>query len=104
MNKKRKGQYMPFNALKGFNEYLREAENELEKEKEITLSEDKFEELNYKLEKIINCELCATFLFLNNGRKDTICDYIEKIDKNNLKIYFKSKKNLDIKSIYDIIL
>ena len=104
MNKKRKGQYMPFNALKGFNEYLREAERELEKEEEIILSEDKLEELNYKLEKIINLDLCATFLYLNNGKKETICDYVEKIDKNNLKIYFKSKKSLDIKSIYDIIL
>ena len=104
MNKKRKGQYMPFNALKGFSDYLREAEKEFEKEEGFVLSEDRFEELNYKLLKIINFELCATFLFIENGKRCSISDYVTKIDKNNYKITLKSNKRLDINSIYDIIL
>jgi hypothetical protein len=103
-SKKRKGQYMPFNALKGYYESLKEVEEELEKEKDKELSEDKLEELNFLIHKIIENKLVAEFYFLENGTKKMICEGISRIDYNNMYIVFESKKRVYIKNIYNIII
>lgn len=103
-NKKRKGQYMPFNALEGYQKSLREAELEVEEVKDIEIAEDKKEELNQELFFVLENKMSANFYYLENGVKKVICEEVERLNEDTREVVFKSGKKLKISAIYEIIL
>lgn len=101
----RAGQFMPFSALKGYDECI-ENENRYVEEKRL-LSEEQVQELNQKLQQIDS----GTHLKLVYFKPDFIkqgglyLDYegiIKKFDKYHLRLIFDDDYTIDVKNIYDI--
>lgn len=70
-------QFMPFDALKGFREALKEKERILVAKKE--LSEEQKEELGYKLNQIQKMDM-VTVEYFQNGEYVQVTGVVSKID------------------------
>ena len=88
-------QFLPFAALKGYNEALRQKEKELEYINKYELSIDKIDEITNKLNNLDKNKLIK-IKYYHNHNYITIEGYIKKIDDiykylviNNNNIYFK---------------
>lgn len=72
-------QFMPFDALKGFQEALRERERIIVPKRE--LSEEQKEELDYKLRQIRTMDI-VTAEYFQNGEYVQITGVVSRIDEN----------------------
>ena len=94
-------QFLPFDALKGFSEALREKEIEYEERKE--LSEDSL----YELDKIFNkIEIGNTIIikFYKNRVYKEINGTVTNIDYNKKKIQINKTQNINISDIIKILI
>ena len=73
-------QFMPFDALKGFREALKEKERILVPKKE--LSEEQKEELSYKLNQIQKMDM-VTVEYFQNGEYVQVTGVVSKIDTDS---------------------
>ena len=90
-------QFLPFDALKGLEQALREKEIEYEDKKE--LSEDTLQELNNKFNQVENGKY-VELKYYKNGRYSKIKGIVTNIDYIKKKIQINKIENI---SIYDII-
>lgn len=100
-------QFLPFSALTGYNEALKEIEK-VTTEK-IILDEEENKILDYKLEYLsTNLDLNVSITYfvkdikLEGGNYNTINNKIKKIDKINKKIILKDNTNILISDIINI--
>ena len=91
-NKPKGNQYVPFDALKGFSDKLREVEQEVVKKRELT--SDKIEELNEKIQSIRKGDYLK-ITFYNKNKYDEITGTLKQIDFVNGYSYFYLKINFD---------
>ena len=102
-------QFAPFSALVGFNDLIKERERETTKQIEIT--DDIKDLLDYKLH-LINCninfhpEIKITYfikdLYKDGGCYETVVGYIKKIDFYHQFVILESNQKINIKDIIDI--
>ena len=95
-------QFLPFAALKGFEEALRKKEQQLESIPKYSLSDDRIEDITNKLNNI-NHNSIINIKYFNNNKYINIKGYITKIDNiykyliiNNKKINFNDILKIDI--------
>ena len=101
MNKvARAKQFLPFDALKGLQEALREKEREYEEKKD--LSEDTLNDLNNKFNQIDNGSL-VKITFYKNGKYSEIKGRVTNIDYVKKKIQINKEYNINICDIVNII-
>jgi deoxyribodipyrimidine photolyase-like uncharacterized protein len=81
--------FMPFAALKGFEEALREKEKQIEQKKE--LLEDAANSLNETLQ-TLKPNMLVTITYYNINKYETITNTIKKIDKINQTILIEDKQ------------
>ena len=93
-------QFLPFDALKGLQEALREKEIEYEEKKE--LSEDTLSELNDKFNQVENGK-CIKLKYYKNGRYSEIEGIVTNIDYIKKKIQINKTENVNICDIIDIL-
>ena len=102
MNKvARARQFLPFDALKGLQEALREKEVEYEEKKE--LSEDTLNDLNNKFNQIENGSY-VTIKFYKNGKYSEIKGRVTNIDYIKKKIQINKEYNINICDIISILI
>ena len=102
MNKvARAKQFLPFDALKGFQEALREKEIENEKKRE--LSEEVLIELNNKFNQIEK-ESYVEIKYYKNGRYNKIKGIVTKIDYIKKRIQINKNYNINICDIISILI
>ena len=100
MNKvARAKQFLPFDALKGLQEALREKEREYEEKKD--LSEDTLNDLNNKFNQIDNGSLIK-ITFYKNGKYSEIKGRVTNIDYVKKKI--NKEYNINICDIVNILI
>lgn len=92
-------QFLPFDALKGFYEALREKEIECEKRK--ILSEEKMEEIANNLNKVYEGNIVKIIYFLNQKYIEYV-GKVEKINSAKREIVFKDKNIIHIDDIFNI--
>ena len=92
-------QFLPFDALKGLQQALREKEIEYEEKKE--LSEDTLAELNNKFHQLENGKY-VKLKYYKNGRYREIKGIITNIDYIKKKIQINKTENVNICDIIDI--
>lgn len=92
-------QFVPFDALKGFQEALRKKENMPVPRKE--LAEEKAEELNEKLKKLTTGKM-ITVVYYNDGEYIQLTGIVVKIEKNK-KYLQMAEIIIPIDDISDII-
>lgn len=101
MNKvARAKQFLPFDALKGLQEALKEKEIEYEEKKE--LSEDTLSELNDKFNQVENGK-SIKLTYYKNGRYSEIEGIATNIDYIKKKIQINKTENVNICDIIDIL-
>lgn len=101
MNKvARAKQFLPFDALKGLQEALREKEIEYEDKKE--LSEDTLFELNNKFNQIENGKY-VKMKYYKSGRYREIRGFVTNIDYIKKKIQINKVENINISDIIKIL-
>ena len=101
MNKvARARQFLPFDALKGLQEALREKEIEYEVKKD--LSEDCLNELNNKFNQIEKGSLIR-IKYYKNGRYSEIKGIVTNIDYIKKKIQINKEYNINICDIVNIL-
>ena len=93
-------QFLPFDALKGLQEALKEKEIEYEEKKE--LSEDTLSELNDKFNQVEN-EKRIKLKYYKNGRYSEIEGIATNIDYIKKKIQINKTENVNICDIIDIL-
>ena len=93
-------QFLPFDALKGLQEALREKEIEYEEKKE--LSEDTLAELNNKFNQIEKGSF-VKIRYYRNGRYKEIKGIVTYIDYIKRKIQIDKIENINICDIIDIL-
>ena len=93
-------QFLPFDALKGLQEALREKEIEYEEKKE--LSEDTLAELNNKFNQIEKGSF-VKIRYYRNGRYSEIKGIVTYIDYIKRKIQIDKIININICDIIDIL-
>ena len=93
-------QFLPFDALKGLQEALREKEIEYEAKKD--LSEDTLHELNNKFNQIENVKYIK-IKYYKNGRYSEIKGILTNIDYIKKKIQINKVENINICDIIDIL-
>ena len=93
-------QFLPFDALKGLQEALREKEIEYEEKKE--LSEDTLAELNNKFNQIEKGSF-VKIRYYRNGRYSEIKGIVTYIDYIKRKIQIDKIENINICDIIDIL-
>ena len=93
-------QFLPFDALKGLQEALREKEIEYEVKKD--LSEDCLNELNNKFNQIEKGSLIR-IKYYKNGRYSEIKGIVTNIDYIKKKIQINKKYNINICDIVNIL-
>ena len=93
-------QFLPFDALKGLQEALREKEIEYEEKKE--LSEDTLSELNDKFNQVENGK-SIKLKYYKNGRYSEIEGIVTNIDYIKKKIQINKTENVNICDIIDIL-
>ena len=102
MNKvARAKQFLPFDALKGFQEALREKEIEYEEKRE--LSEEVLIELNNKFNQIEK-ESYVEIKYYKNGRYNKIKGIVTKIDYIKRRIQINKNYNINICDIISILI
>ena len=94
-------QFLPFDALKGLQEALREKEIEYEEKKE--LSEDTLAELNNKFNQIEKGSF-VKIRYYRNGRYSEIKGIVTYIDYIKRKIQIDKIVNINICDIIDILI
>ena len=94
-------QFLPFDALKGLQEALREKEIEYEEKKE--LSEDTLNELNNKFNQIDNGSF-VKITFYKNGKYSEIKGRVTNIDYIKKKIQINKEYNINICDIVSILI
>lgn len=82
-------QFMPFDALKGFREALREKEKIVVAKRE--LSEEQKEELDYKLRQIRKMDM-VTVEYFQNGEYVQITGVVTRIDESSRVLKVVNKK------------
>ena len=92
-------QFLPFDALKGLQEALREKEIEYEAKKD--LSEDTLQELNNKLNQKKKAKY-VKIKYYKNGRYSEIKGIVTNIDYIKKKIQINKVENINICDIIDI--
>ena len=92
-------QFLPFDALKGLQEALRE--KEIEHEEKIELSEETLSELNNKFNKIEKGSK-VKIKFYKNNRYVEISGIITNIDYIKKKIQIENFQNINITDIVSI--
>ena len=101
MNKvARARQFLPFDALKGLQEALREKEVEYEEKKE--LSEDTLNDLNDKFNQIEEGSLIR-IKYYKSGRYSEIKGVVTNIDYIKKKIQINKEYNINICDIVNIL-
>lgn len=102
MNKvARAKQFLPFDALKGLQEALREKEIEYEEKKD--LSEDTLNDLNNKFNQIENGSF-VKITFYKNGKYSEIKGRVTNIDYIKKKIQINKEYNINICDIVNILI
>ena len=102
MNKvARAKQFLPFDALKGLQEALREKEIEYEEQKD--LSEDTLNELNNKFNQIDNGSF-VKITFYKNGKYSEIRGRVTNIEYIKKKIQINKEYNINICDIVSILI
>lgn len=102
MNKvTRAKQFLPFDALKGLQEALREKEIEYEEKRD--LSEDTLNELNNKFNQLEN-ESYVKITFYKNGKYSKIKGKVTNIDYIKKKIQINKEYNINICDIVSILI
>ena len=94
-------QFLPFDALKGLQEALREKEIEYEEKKD--LSEDTLNELNNKFNQIDNGSF-VKITFYKNGKYSEIKGRVTNIDYIKKKIQINKEYNINICEIVSILI
>ena len=94
-------QFLPFDALKGFQEALREKEIEYEEKRE--LSEEVLIELNNKFNQIEK-ESYVEIKYYKNGRYNKIKGIVTKIDYIKKRIQINKNYNINICDIISILI
>lgn len=94
-------QFLPFDALKGLQEALREKEVEYEEEKE--LSEDTLNDLNDKFNQLDNGSF-VKITFYKNGKYSEIKGRVTNIDYIKKKIQINKEYNINICDIVSILI
>ena len=94
-------QFLPFDALKGLQEALREKEIEYEEKKD--LSEDTLNELNNKFNQIDNGSF-VKITFYKNGKYREIKGRVTNIDYIKKKIQINKEYNINICDIVSILI
>ena len=94
-------QFLPFDALKGLQEALREKEVEYEEEKE--LSEDTLNDLNDKFNQLDNGSF-VKITFYKNGKYSEIKGRVTNIDYIKKKIQINKKYNINVCDIVNILI
>ena len=94
-------QFLPFDALKGLQEALREKEIEYEEKKE--LSEDTLAELNNKFNQIEKGSY-VKIKYYRNGRYKEIKRIVTYIDYIKKRIQIDEIENINICDIIDILI
>lgn len=94
-------QFLPFDALKGLQEALRDKEIEYEEKRD--LSEDTLNELNNKFNQIEN-ESYVEITFYKNGKYSEIKGKVTNIDYIKKKIQINEKYNINICDIINILI
>lgn len=93
-------QFLPFDALKGFSEALREKEIEYEEKKE--LSEESLVELNDKFNQI-EIGRSVRLRFYRNGKYIEVLGRVTNIDYIRKKIQIDNNININTSDIISII-
>ena len=99
-NVSRAKQFLPFDALKGFSEALREKEIEYEEKKE--LSEESLVELNDKFNQI-EIGRSVRLRFYRNGKYIEVLGRVTNIDYIRKKIQIDNNININTSDIISII-
>jgi len=94
-------QFLPFDALKGLQEALREKEIEYEEKKD--LSEDTLNDLNNKFNQIDNGSF-VKITFYKNGKYSEIRGRVTNIDYIKKKIQINKEYNINICDIVNILI
>ena len=94
-------QFLPFDALKGLQEALRE--KEIEYEEKIELSEESLTELESKFNKIEKGSN-VKIRYYKNRQYINICGVITKIDYTKKKIQINNTENINMCDILKILL
>ncbi len=91
-------QFMPFAALKGYEEAVKESEKR--KKEKIILAEDRKEELDFKLRQLEYGDV-VTISYFDSGEYRKVRDRFIKADDLKKKIVV-GKKEIDIENITEI--
>lgn len=94
-------QFLPFDALKGLQEALREKEIEYEERKE--LSEETLDELDNIFNRIEKGSYVIITFYKNRVYKK-ICGKVSNIDYNKKKIQINKNENINISDIINIFI
>ena len=97
-NLERAKQFMPFAALRGYDDVIEYASQDYENKKE--LSEEKSEIISKTLFKIKKGDMCK-ITYYAGGRYETLTGLISSIDTINKKIYL-IKQPIAFEDIYEI--
>lgn len=92
-------QFMPFDALKGFSEALREKEKEVEDKRE--LSEDEIEKISQILS-ILEKGNSINITYYSNNRYVTKLIVIKEIDRIKQRIIAENEKNIRFSDVLRI--
>lgn len=95
-------QFLPFDALKGLQEALREREKEIEYEVKKDLSEDTLNDLNNKFNQIEEGSLIR-IKYYKSGRYSEIKGVVTNIDYIKKKIQINKEYNINICDIVNIL-
>ncbi|MDD3191248.1 MAG: YolD-like family protein [Bacilli bacterium] len=79
-NKERKGKWLPFDALEGYQQSLRMMEKEKSKKVKPVLAEDCLDEINELISKAVTEQLELEFEVFHDGELDKIKGKINKVD------------------------
>lgn len=94
-------QFLPFDALKGLQEAIREKEVEYEEKRD--LAEDTLNDLNNKFNQIDNGSL-VKITFYKNGKYSEIKGRVTNIDYVKKKIQINKEYNINICDIVNILI
>ena len=92
-------QFLPFEALVGFQELLRE--KEIEKEERKDLTEESYEELEYQLNRLTIGSM-ARIKYYRNKKYHEIEGTVTTIDYTKKKIQIEGVKNISVADIIKI--
>lgn len=94
-------QFLPFDALKGLQEAIREKEVEYEEKRD--LAEDTLNDLNNKFNQIDNGSF-VKIIFYKNGKYSEIKGRVTNIDYIKKKIQINKKYNINVCDIVNILI